>query len=291
MDTKSLKYFLEVANNLSISKASKKLYVTQPTISISIKQLENELNVKLFERTKKGMSLTDEGYFLKIKALDILSLVEKTKSDININDRNITGTINLSCGETEKLHYLIKIIEEIRLKHPDIKLRIVSGDSENTFEELSKGTSDCGFIFGVYDTNKFEGISLNLKDEIVCILNKSDTLSKKSFITKDDIINKPLIVSRRFLNNSIIEKWFGCKTSKLNIAGSYSLLYNATIMVKENMGLCLGLSGIANLKGTELVERPLSPAIFSDSLNLIWKKNTLLNSATKIFIDSLKKTK
>ena len=79
MDIRVLRYFLAVAREENISKAAEYLHITQPTLSRQLKELEDELNVSLFTRGKRSITLTDKGMLLRKRAEEITSLMDKTE--------------------------------------------------------------------------------------------------------------------------------------------------------------------------------------------------------------------
>lgn len=93
MELRVLRYFLTVAEEENITHAADILHVTQPTLSRQIMQLEDELGVKLFKRSKYCMKLTDDGIFLKKRAEEILSLADRTVKAISQKDKMLVGEI------------------------------------------------------------------------------------------------------------------------------------------------------------------------------------------------------
>ena len=83
MDIRVLRYFLAVAREENISKAAEYLHITQPTLSRQLKELEEELGAELFIRGKRNLSLTDEGMFLRKRAEEITSLMDKTEAEFH----------------------------------------------------------------------------------------------------------------------------------------------------------------------------------------------------------------
>lgn len=81
MNLRSLRFFLAVAENNGVQKAAESLHLTQPNISRALKALEEELNAQLFVRTARGVEITEEGELLRMRAEEILSLVDKTKAE------------------------------------------------------------------------------------------------------------------------------------------------------------------------------------------------------------------
>lgn len=93
MDIRVLKYFLTVAQEENITKAAELLHISQPPLSRQLHDLEEELGVKLFERTNRKVILTAEGALLRQRAVEIIELVEKTKSDVSPTNEEISGDV------------------------------------------------------------------------------------------------------------------------------------------------------------------------------------------------------
>ena len=99
MELRVLNYFLAIAREKNITKAAQSLHVTQPTLSRQIAQLEDELGVKLLNRSSHNITLTEEGMILKRRAQEILSLADKTKRDFLYREENLAGEISIGSGE------------------------------------------------------------------------------------------------------------------------------------------------------------------------------------------------
>ena len=95
MDIKILKYFIAVAEEKTISKAAQKLYISQPALSKQLKELENELDLQLFERGSRNIKLTEDGAFLLTQANEIVELMDKTLNNLNKN-KEVNGEIYIS---------------------------------------------------------------------------------------------------------------------------------------------------------------------------------------------------
>src|SRR5699024_3500489 len=102
MEFRTLNYFLTVVQEKSISHAAEVLHISQPALSQQLKQLETELNTKLFDRGHRGIRLTEEGMYLANRGKEILSLVDKTTKNIT-NEKQIAGEITIGGGETKSM--------------------------------------------------------------------------------------------------------------------------------------------------------------------------------------------
>ena len=119
------KVFRQVGKSGSFSKAAEELYMTQPAVSQSIMQLENELNIRLFNRTRKGVTFTTEGNNLFDYVNSAITLIEAGEEKI-LEFRNLsTGELKIGVGDTISKYYLIPFLEKFHNKYPNIKLKIV----------------------------------------------------------------------------------------------------------------------------------------------------------------------
>ena len=104
MEQRVLKYFLMTAREENITRAAEKMHVTQPTLSRQLMQLEDELGVKLFKRSKHSITLTDEGMLLKQRAQEMVSIEDKIFQDLSYNNDMLTGIITIGSGETQSMN-------------------------------------------------------------------------------------------------------------------------------------------------------------------------------------------
>ena len=101
MELRVLQYFLAIAREETILGAAERLHMTQPTLSRQMKELEEELGKQLFIRGNRKITLTDDGMLLRQRAEEIVTLVEKTESDIMLSDASLSGDIYIGAGETD----------------------------------------------------------------------------------------------------------------------------------------------------------------------------------------------
>lgn len=287
MELRVLQYFLAVAREQSISGAAESLYLSQPTLSRQLKELEDELGKKLFIRGNRRITLTEEGMILRKRAEEIMELVKKAEDEISLSDDIIAGDISIGTGETDGIRFLAKTAKMLQEKYPLIHLHIVSGDKSAVTEVLDRGLIDFGLIFGDIDTSKYEYIKLPYKDTWGVLMRKDSPLAKKKTITAKDLIDKPLILSRQAFQNVEFLEFFPCGQEKLNIVATYNLLFNGSLMVEEGMGYAICLDKIINVSGdSNLCFRPLEPEIKAN-MSIVWKKYQVLTKATEKFIQKL----
>lgn len=287
MELRVLQYFLAVAREQTISGAAEYLHLSQPTLSRQLKDLEDELGKQLFIRGNRKIILTDEGMTLRKRAEEIMELVRKTENEIMLSDENITGDVYIGAGETEALRFLAKAAHRLQKDYPQIRIHIYSGDTADVTERLNKGLIDFGVLFEPTDLSEYNHLPLPQRDEWGVLMRRDAPLAAKAAITPEDLYDQPLIISRQQKAGSALALWLQQDFAKLNIAATYSLLYNGSLMVEEGMGYALCLNHIINPTGeSNLCFRPLAPKL-EIGLNVVWKKYQLLTKAAERFLTKL----
>ena len=141
------KVFYTVAKCGSLTRAAEELYISQPAVSQSIKQLETQLGVSLFNRTHRGMELSAQGgkvIFDKVEAaLGLFNEAQVMLSQIN---SSATGTIRIGASDTIFEYVLADKIVEFHEKYPAVKIELISDYSPQTLEELKNGEIDVAFV-------------------------------------------------------------------------------------------------------------------------------------------------
>lgn len=275
MELRVLKYFIAVAREESMTRAADILHVTQPTLSKQIKNLEDEIGKKLFNRTNYAIKLTAEGEILYKRALDIVNLADDTVEELKAMTEATGGNVNIGAAETDSIKYLARIIKQLQQECAGIIVSIYSGDSESVEYKLDKGQLDFALVVRDFDLNKYNFIELPYKDTYGLICRSDNPLCKKKKITFDDMINEPIIVSRQCLAHDL-RKWAGERVDELTIAATGDIPFNLSLLVKEGIGSLLCFDKIINTTETSNLRYiPLDPPMLSP-LYIIWKKNAEL---------------
>lgn len=288
MEIKNLRYFLAVAREENMSKAAEQLHVSQPTLSKTLKALEEELGKKLFIRHSFSISLTDEGMLLRDRAQDLVAMSDKIEQEFNSLDDITGGDIYFGLAESYQIRYLARAIYKLKEKYPNFTYHITSGDTEQVTEKLDKGLLDFAVLCETPDSNKYEYVKFPEADVWGAIISSSHPLAKKKSIHVSDLIGQPLFVSEQSWNNEI-KTWAKERFPKLKLEGSFRLSYNGSVFARENLGILLTFKDLINTEGTDMVFRPLSPELKSE-LYLIWNKYQAFTPIAEKFLEQIKKT-
>ena len=290
MELRLLRYFLTVAREGSITNAANALHITQPTLSRQIHELEEELGQPLLVRGSRSVSLTGEGMLLRKRAEEILELVEKTEREVSLGDDVLTGEVSVGAGETVGVHFLTKAAQELRRRYPGVRFQIISGDGMEVCELLDKGLIDFGLVFDHVDRSKYNAIPVPWRDVWGVLVRKDHPLAEKEAVTPADLIHQPLLVSRQVLKGPLLPEWFGAGLDALNIAGTYTLAFNGSLMVEDGMGCALCLDRIINLgEDSPLCFRPLEPRREA-GMHIIWKKYQVFSRAAEKYLELLEES-
>lgn len=289
MEFRVLQYFLAIAREETISKAAESLHITQPTLSRQMKGLEEQLGKQLFIRGNRKINLTEEGILLRQRAEEIISLVEKTESEIMHSDTTISGDIYIGSGETEGMRILAKVIDTCHKEYPKIKFHLYSGNSQDVVEKIENGLIDFWVLIEPADISKYDFIKIPVKDKWGVLMRKDSPIASLKSITADTLKKLPLICSSQEIVKNEISGWLNDDYNKLNIVATYNLIYNASLLVEEGSGYALGLDKLINTSGnSKLCFIPLEPKL-EVGLTLIWKKYHLFSKAASYFLNQLRK--
>lgn len=285
MEIRVLRYFLAVAREENITAAAAYLHLSQPTLSRQIHDLELELGKQLLVRGSRKVTLTKEGKLLRKRAEEIITLADRTEKEIQAEDNeDIEGDIYIGAGESPGLHCITRPFYHIRKKYPRIQLHISSGDTKDVLYDLDNGLIDFGVVFyPLEDNQKYNFITFDYEQKWIVLMKKDNALAQKAILTWKDLENVPLIVSR----NAYEENLINLNSDQMQIAATYSLAYNASIMVEDGIGIAPTFEGLIHTEGTNLCEVPMEGA--PSHMSLIWKKYQTLSPQAALFLDEIEK--
>ena len=287
MDIRSLRYFLAVAREENMTRAAELLHVTQPTLSKTLKSLEEELGKKLFTRKSFSIRLTDEGMLLRDRAEDLVAMADKIEKEFTALDDITGGDLYFGLAESYQMRHLAREIRRFKAAYPDLNYHITSGDTEQVTEKLDKGLLDFAVICSeLPDTRKYDYISFPEKDIWGAVMPAAHPLAAKKAITADDLKGEPLFCSEQSWLREIRE-WAGDLAGDLKLEGSFRLSYNGSMFALEGLGILLTFEHLVDCSDNSgLVFRPLSP-VKETSFYLIWNKYQTFTPIAERFLTQI----
>jgi len=138
--------FCEVAKSGNVTKAAEKLFVSQSAVSQAIKQLEDKLDGKLFDRSVRGVKLTPEGEILFSYASNAVSLIENAQEKLSSMKNLKEGTIKIAASDTICSVLLIHLLKEFNAGYPDIHISVLDSSTKQSMELIKNGSVDLSFV-------------------------------------------------------------------------------------------------------------------------------------------------
>ena len=287
IETRLLQYFLAIAEEQSITRAADYLHITQPTLSKQMMDLEASLGKQLLIRGKKKVTLTEDGAYLRSRAQEIISLMEKTEASFRESEQVITGDVYIGCGEHRSTYPIMQMINSIQEGYPDIRFNFFSGNADAITERLDKGLLDMGFLLEPEINPRYDYQKLPLYETWGVLMRKDSEFARRDSITFNELSTLPLIMPSQTSNSNRITTFFEDTLSSPHMVASYNLIYNAGLMVEAGMGYALCIDDLINTAGNHpLTFVPLSPTLKSN-VYLFTKKYQVFSKATKLFLDRL----
>ncbi|MCL2061807.1 MAG: LysR family transcriptional regulator [Firmicutes bacterium] len=284
------KVFACVVKNGSITGASRELYISQPAVSQSIKQLEAQLGGFLFKRTPKGMELTAEGSAIYEYISRANGLIEQAQTRFAQMKDLARGEIKIGASDNICRNFLLPHIQKFRKNFPKIKFLFVNGTSNQTVDLLKTGKVDIGFVNLPVDDDEITAEPLGELHD--CFVGGTDyKMLTQTPISVKDLTNHPLILlgaetnSRKFIDEFF--KTHHC-TAKPDIeVGSHDLLIS---FAELNMGIsCVTKEFVsAQLTKGTLYKLNVEGEVRSRKIGVIRLKNVSLTFAAEKFVSNLK---
>ena len=142
MDTRPYQQFLSLAETLHFGRSSEACHVSPSTLSRTIRQLETQLGVTLFERDNRSVRLTHEGRLFQRYARDALEQWDVLRHSLMAESRQLAGEISIYCSVTASYSFLYELLSEFRLRHPRIELKLHTGDPASAVSRVLSGEED-----------------------------------------------------------------------------------------------------------------------------------------------------
>ena len=281
MEIRVLKYFLLVAREENITKAANLLHLTQPTLSRQLMQLEEELGVQLFRRSKHRIILTEEGMLLRRRAEEIVALADKTRDDLQRRGEQLSGTIAVGSGELRSSRFLTQLLTAFQRENPLVSFSIYSGNSDNIKERIERGLLDIGLLQEPVDIAKYSFVRTPGREQWGVLVREDSELASRKSVSPADLAAVPLILPEREIVQNELLNWFGPYAEGLRVTATGNLLYNLASLVRAGGSSVLTLALDCSYEGLRFL--PLSPALESNTV-LVWKKAQTFSAAAAALI-------
>jgi len=282
------KVFYTVAKCGSLTKAAEELYISQPAVSQAIKQLETQLGGQLFNRTHKGMELSETGgkqiYPIVEQALKLFASAESKYAEFK---DTATGVVRICASDTVATHFLLPFIKEYHQKYPDVNLILQNGTSSETIELLKNNKGDIGFVNLPIDDSdiNLSNTVMQLHDTFVASEKFIELMNGKVDLKR--LQDYPLLMLElSTATRQAIVSFAHSQGVHLHPEIELASLELMTELAKNGIGIaCIPREFVSHeLEEGSLKEIVTSPALPTRAIGLALPKNDDLTFAVKEFI-------
>jgi len=294
MDMRQLKYFLTIAREGQVTRAAKILNMEQPPLSRQLKQMEDELGVRLFDRHGKGLQLTDAGILLKLKAETLISQFNETIEEMKELEEGVRGVLSIgavfSC-----ISLLPQPIERFRRLYPHVNFKILEGDHYYLGEQLEKRSIDIVFarlpFEALTDPKQLAVMPLPSDPFVVVIPSKWEQYHDTEFFCMEELAGLPLLTLKTDQTTHMHEQVIAaCRKYHFepNIICECSSVAITIALIAEGIGISLLPRSVMNSFMDPRVRMiPLSSEELQSDNGIIWHKDHYLPKSARFFIESI----
>ncbi|MBA4367454.1 MAG: LysR family transcriptional regulator [Desulfobacterium sp.] len=286
MEIKQLKTFKTVATLMSFTQAAKKLNYAQSSISAQIQMLEEELDVKLFDRMGLRILLTDAGERLLQYAGKIIDLEEETRNEV-AEAKEPQGSLTIRIPESFGVHHLPSVLKQFRIQFPKVGLKFITCAHEGLQEDLRKGVTDLAFLLTESITAGNIMTEVLGVETLVIAASPDHPLAAKPIVTINDLAGETVLISR--VDCSYLKSFQRILIQKKIHPGTLLELNSVSTIIqciREGIGITV-LPRIAvedDLDQGRLVALPLEDGELEVALLMIWYKEKWLSPTLRAFM-------
>lgn len=290
MEIRHLRTFKAVATLLSFNKAADQLHYAQSSISAQIQALEEELNVRLFDRLGRGILLTEAGERLLPYAQKMLDLSEETLADIT-ERREPTGALTIRVPESMATYRLPQVIKRFHLQFPKVRLALTTCAHEGLQKDLRKGLTDLAFLLA----EGIQAADLEVKilgfEQVSMIASPIHPLADKPILQPKDLQGETLLLSKV---DCSYRRIFEGILKEHNISLNNIVIFHSVAALKACVMAGLGITILPEMAvSREIAEQRLVPlpwdeGTFEVAILMIWYKERWISPTLQAFMDMVK---
>jgi DNA-binding transcriptional LysR family regulator len=285
MDFNQLITFLEVAELGNFSRAADKVLRSQPAVSAQIRQLEEEYGAKLFDRTKKSVTLTPAGEVLLDYVRKLVALRDESLRAIADSGPEVRGILSIGANETTFLHVLPKVLARYHQQYPLVRISVYRNFSHKVLEKVEDDEVELGVV-----TIPVRSESLNVtpvfRDPLVWIAGPDHPFARKKSVTLEELAQEELILHKMGSLRRLMEKQLRPFRSELRV----TMELTSAEMVKRFVAAGMGLSMISESFVQEELKEGKVKILHTETepqfreLGLVYHEGRSLSRAAQAFV-------
>ncbi len=286
MDVRDLQVFLSVSRHLNFTRAGEELHVSQPSISVRIAALQNELGSKLFEHIGKRVVLTEAGKVLVPYATKVIAALDDARQAITELQGLQRGSLSIGASTTPGMYILPTIIADFKRIYPKVEVKLRIRDTRRIADAIAGNEFDIGFVGGNVVSNDVEVLTWRT-DEIVLIVPSSHEFAHRRKLKMADLMNENFVVREPgSATRATISSELGKREIQLNAIGEMENPESIKRAVQSGLGIAF-ISRFAvetELKHRSLIAVGVSGIEIERELKIVYRKDKHLSKAAKEFM-------
>ncbi|HLQ95643.1 MAG TPA: LysR substrate-binding domain-containing protein [Pseudogracilibacillus sp.] len=288
MDIQQLRYFVAVARHKNFTKASRALHVSQPSISKRLKQLEDELNATLLDRSERKVELTDVGHSVHTHALQLLQIVEDIYQSADSLADTARGSIQLGVMPTIGVLLFPKVLADFRKSHPQIELFMVESAGKQLEKQVADGEIDLGVtVLPVQQDNLYYLPLLN--EQLVVVSHPEHWLKEATTIPLAKLAKEKFVFfTEEYILHDVVMKHCLQQGFEPTIVYESALWDIVLEMVAAEFGISIVPKSVAERMDNRISVTSLASPAIDWQLALIYHKHKHLSYAVQAFITYMK---
>ncbi|SEG74926.1 LysR substrate-binding domain-containing protein [Paenibacillus sp. UNC499MF] len=276
MDLKKLHYFIAVAEELHFNRAAKKLNMTQPPLSQQIQVLEEELGVKLFERTKRQVRLTPAGAVFLEESRSLVAQLEQSIRKTQLAGQGKTGNLSIAFVDSAVGGTMVEVLKAYREKFPDVQLTLTEMTTTQQLKALHDKKIDVGFLRSAGPSAHINS-RLYANESLLAVLPVTHPLAAQMSLSIHALADEPFIMPPHNKGAAFHELIFGfCGKHGFQprIVQEAVQMYTIVNLVAAGIGISIVPSSVSAFRREDVVFRSFSEITPSVPLYASWKSDS-----------------
>jgi len=286
VDVRDLEVFLSVAKHLNFTRAGEEVHLSQPSVSVRVRRLEEELGTKLFEQLGKRIALTEAGRLLVPYAQRVVAALDDARHAVEELQGLERGTLRIGASTTPGMYLVPKLVARFKRQHPGVEIRLEIKDTRRVEEEIVRNEFDFGFVGGHLAGAEIE-VTPWMTDELVLVAPPGHPLARKRRVTLEDLRGRQFIsreqgsATQAAVNNKLLASGLPLETV---------MEMNNPEAVKKAVQGGLGLAFLSRFAvETELKAKTLAAVRVKDfnlnrELKIVYRKDKHFSRAARALI-------
>jgi DNA-binding transcriptional LysR family regulator len=291
MEVRDLQIFLSVAKHLNYTRAAEEVNLSQPSVSVRMRQLERDVGTKLFEQLGKKIALTEAGQVLLPYAIKVIAATDDARHAMDELQGLERGSLRIGASTTPGMYLIPRTIAQFKQRYPKIEVHLAVKDTRQIEEGVIRNEFDCGFVGGHLAGNEVDALAW-IEDQILLVTPPNHPLVRKKSAKIEDLRRERFILREV---GSATRAAIGNHLQKSDLQLETVMEMENPESVKKAVQSALGIAFISRfaveteLKAKSLVAISIKSLDIKRELKIVYRKDKHLGRAAQTFIEMARK--